>query len=126
MTRFYLLSGALGGLLSVALGAFGAHALKAQLSERYLEVWGTATDYQLYHSLALVLVAVLSILFKDSRKLRWSARLFLTGIILFSGSLYILAITGISWLGAITPLGGVSLMLGWLFLAIFSVTEISD
>ncbi|WP_257255027.1 MULTISPECIES: DUF423 domain-containing protein [unclassified Endozoicomonas] len=126
MTRRYLLSGALCGLISVALGAFGAHALKTQLSERYIEVWATATDYQFYHSLALILVAVLAIHFKDSGKLKWCARLFLAGIILFSGSLYILALTEISWLGAITPLGGVSLMLGWLFLAIFAVTEGSD
>ncbi|WP_252177572.1 DUF423 domain-containing protein [Endozoicomonas sp. 4G] len=126
MTQRYLLPGALCGLLSVALGAFGAHALKDQLSERYLEVWATATDYQFYHSLALVLVAVLAIHFKDSKKLRWSARLFLAGIILFSGSLYMLAVTGIGWLGAITPIGGVSFMLGWLFLAIFAVTELSD
>ncbi|MGI9281877.1 MAG: DUF423 domain-containing protein [Endozoicomonas sp.] len=126
MTRLYLLLGALCGLLAVVLGAFGAHALKAQLSERYMDVWATATDYQFYHSLALVLVAILSIQFKDSSKLKWSARLFLLGIILFSGSLYILAITGIGWLGAITPLGGVAFMLGWLFLAIFAVTELSD
>lgn len=126
MTRLYLLPGALCGFLSVALGAFGAHALKDQLSERYIDVWATATDYQFYHSLALVLVAVLALHFKDSRKLRWSARLFLAGIILFSGSLYILAITGIGWLGAITPLGGISLMLSWLFLAIFAVTELYD
>ena len=126
MTRLYLLLGAFCGLLAVVLGAFGAHALKAQLSERYMDVWATATDYQFYHSLALVLVAILSIQFKDSSKLKWSARLFLLGIILFSGSLYILAITGIGWLGAITPLGGVAFMLGWLFLAIFAVTELSD
>lgn len=126
MTQRYLLPGALCGLLSVILGAFGAHALKDQLSERYLEVWTTATDYQFYHSLALVLVAVLAIHFKDSRKLRWSARLFLAGIILFSGSLYMLAFTGIGWLGVITPVGGVSFMLGWLFLAIFAVTELYD
>ena len=116
--RAFLAIGAIGGMLSVALGAFGAHALKGQLSERMMAAWGTSTDYQMFHSLALILVAVLIYLFSDITKLKWSGRLFITGLVLFCGSLYAMALTGITWLGAITPLGGVCFMLGWLMLAL--------
>ena len=123
MFRNYLLSASILGFLAVGLSAFGAHALKGQLSERLMAVFQTAADYQFYHSLALLLVAVLIVLFPKARFLRWSARFFLAGIIIFSGSLYLLSLTGIGWLGAITPVGGVFLMLGWLMLAIFAVRE---
>ncbi|MRI31589.1 DUF423 domain-containing protein [Endozoicomonas sp. OPT23] len=116
--RAFLVTGALSGMLSVGLGAFGAHALKGQLSERMTAVWATSTDYQFYHSLVLILLAVLIHLFPNISKLRWSGRLFIAGLLLFSGSLYLMALTGITWLGAITPLGGVSFMLGWLLLAL--------
>ena len=116
--RAFLATGAIGGLLSVALGAFGAHALKGQLSERMLAAWGTSTDYQMFHSLALILVAVFMYQFPNIKRLQWSGRLFIVGLVLFCGSLYAMALTGITWLGAITPLGGVSFMLGWLMLAL--------
>ena len=117
----YLLSGAIGGFVAVGLGAFGAHGLKNQLTERLFDVWMTGTEYQFYHSLALVLVALLGLHFADSKLLRWSANLFLAGIILFSGSLYLLAITGIGKLGMVTPLGGVAFLAGWLILAVFAI-----
>ncbi len=123
--RFFLQIGAAAGLLSVALGAFGAHALKGMLSERMLAAWGTSTDYQMFHSLALILVAVLIHLFPHIKRLQWAGHLFIIGLLLFCGSLFAMALTGITWLGAITPLGGVSFMLGWLMLAL-STKEMSS
>ena len=124
MARLYLTLGSLCGFLAVALGAFGAHALSSKLSERMLSVWATATDYQFYHALALVLVALISLHFPASAKLRWAARFFFAGICIFCGSLYFLALTGINWLGAITPIGGVVFLLGWLTLALFAIKDI--
>ena len=121
MANPYLLSGAINGFIAVSLGAFGAHGLKGQLPERLFNAWITATEYQFYHSIALVLIAVIALHAADSKWLRWSARSFLAGILLFSGSLYALALTGISWLGMITPLGGVAFLLGWLALALFAI-----
>ncbi|MET4692648.1 DUF423 domain-containing protein [Endozoicomonas lisbonensis] len=121
MANPYLLSGAISGFIAVSLGAFGAHGLKQQLPERLFNVWITGTEYQFYHSLALILIALLGLHFTDSKLLRWSANSFLAGIILFSGSLYALALTGIGWLGMITPLGGVAFLLGWLALALFAI-----
>ena len=107
---------AINGLFSVAAGAFGAHALRAKLGERHLEIFETAARYHMYHALALIAAAWLL-----SRGGSWHATaaawFFLAGMVVFSGSLYALAVTGIDKLGAITPIGGVSLMLGWLFLA---------
>ena len=121
MANPYLLSGAISGFIAVSLGAFGAHSLKQQLPERLFNVWVTGTEYQFYHSLALILIALLGLHFTRSKLLRWSANSFLAGIILFSGSLYALALTGIGWLGMITPLGGVAFLLGWLALALFAI-----
>jgi uncharacterized membrane protein YgdD (TMEM256/DUF423 family) len=102
---------------AVAIGAFGAHGLKAHLSEAMLQTWKTGVEYHFYHALGLLLIGVLSVS-KQSNLLNWSAIFLFAGIILFSGSLYILAITGIKWLGAITPLGGISFIVGWVLLAV--------
>lgn len=102
--------------LAVAAGAFGAHALKAQLSAEMLQTWKTAVDYHFYHALGLLVIGALALLLPDL-PLKWPAILLLSGIVLFSGSLYVLAITGTKWLGAITPLGGLSFIAGWLLLA---------
>lgn len=106
--------------LAVALGAFGAHGLKSQLSTEMLQTFKTGVDYHFYHALGLLLIGILAVSF-PSDLIKWSAILLTAGIILFSGSLYALAITGIKWLGAITPLGGLSFIAGWvlLFLAIW-------
>ena len=117
----YLIAGAVSGCLAVGLGAFGAHALKGALSDPLLDIYHTATDYQMYHSVALVLTAILLPQFSSSKALLWSARFFLSGTILFSGSLYLLALTGEKWLGAITPIGGTAFMLGWFALALFAL-----
>ena len=111
------ISGAIACLLALAavtLGAFGAHALKTHLTETgMIDVWKTAVDYQMWHSLAILLCSVLT---KGGVK-TIAVGLFTMGIVLFCGSLYWLALDGPKWLGPITPLGGLSFMLGWLCLA---------
>lgn len=108
--------GALSGFFAVLAGAFGAHALRAGLDPAHLQIFETAARYQLIHALALVLVSLLPSR-SDQSSLRLSGGLFLGGTVLFSGSLYALALTGVPWLGAITPLGGGCFLLGWLALA---------
>ncbi len=118
MARWYISLAAVSGLLAVALGAFGAHALKTRLDETALSVYQTAVQYQFYHSLALLAVGLLCLWLPQSRLLPASGMAFLIGLLLFSGSLYILSFTGMRWLGAITPLGGLSFMVGWALLAL--------
>ncbi|MGB1478298.1 MAG: DUF423 domain-containing protein [Marinobacter salsuginis] len=103
-------------LLAVMAGAFGAHGLRGLVSDRGLEVFQTAVTYQMYHSIALVLLALLSGQGLPRKWLGWSAGFFLVGILLFSGSLYLLVLTDIRWIGPITPLGGMSFMVGWALL----------
>ena len=121
MTLSWLFVGALNGFLSVAAGAFGAHALKARLGADLLAVFETGARYHMYHALALVAVGLLSALRPVSTALGlldaagWA---FLVGVLLFSGSLYALALTGVRGLGAITPLGGLAFLTGWALLAL--------
>jgi uncharacterized membrane protein YgdD (TMEM256/DUF423 family) len=117
MDRAFGIIGALSGLLAVACGAFGAHALKERLAPDALQVWETAARYQMYHALALIGIALL--LGRGGNP--WAVRAgwgFVVGTLLFSGSLYALAWTGIRGLGAVTPLGGVAFIAGWLMLAL--------
>ena len=100
---------------AVAIGAFGAHGLKAHLAAEMLTVYKTGVEYHFYHALGLLLVGVLAVIMPNVY-LKWSAIFLSVGIILFSGSLYALAVSGIKWLGAITPLGGLSFIAGWVFL----------
>ena len=116
MDRMFLAIGALSALLGVAAGAFGAHSLRERLTTDMLAVFETGARYQMYHAFALIAVAW--------AQTRWpgtlttaSGWLFVLGTLLFSGSLYLLSLTGIRWLGAITPLGGVAFLSGWLLLA---------
>lgn len=118
MVKKYLFIAAISGFLAVALGAFGAHGLKQKLSADMLAVYHTGVQYHFYHTLALFGVALLMLQLPPSAALRWSALLFCIGIVIFSGSLYVLAISGIRWLGAITPLGGVAFLAGWILLAL--------
>ncbi len=104
--------GAVSGMLCVILGAFGAHGLENQLPAHHLEWWQKAVDYQALHSLALLAVGLLA-LQQGSRLLQWSGWSFLIGILLFSGSLYLLALTGNRTLGMITPFGGLAFIIGW-------------
>ncbi|WP_330927103.1 DUF423 domain-containing protein [Candidatus Sororendozoicomonas aggregata] len=121
LAKKYIAIASLSGGMFVALSAFAAHGLKGGLPEQMLVIFHTAAQYQIYHSLALLITAVLSLYFSDNKLLTWGARFFVAGIVVFSGSLYTLALTGISWLGAITPIGGVCLILGWLMLAVFAL-----
>jgi len=118
MAKIYLLLAALNGFVAVALGAFGAHGLRQKLSADMLAVYQTGVQYHFYHTLALLAVAVLMFQFSPSSLLRWSGALFFAGIVVFSGSLYVLSISGVRWLGAITPIGGVAFLAGWLLLAL--------
>lgn len=119
--RFPLLAAGLLGLTGVGLGAMGAHALKAALTERgMLVAWETAARYHLFHAIALLALAAWSATAAGpgTRLATWIAHLWWIGAVLFSGSLYWLAIGGPRWLGPVTPLGGVLFMLGWLLVAI--------
>ena len=119
----YIMFGAIFGGISVAMGAFGAHALKSILSPHYLQVFETAVRYQMYHAITLLCVGLLATRI-DSVALKFSGYFFIAGILIFSGSLYILTLAGIKWFGAITPIGGVFLIAGWLAL-FWSVYKIS-
>jgi uncharacterized membrane protein YgdD (TMEM256/DUF423 family) len=112
MDRTFLLVGAIAGMVGVALGAFGAHGLRGRLSPDMLGVFETGVRYHMYHALAIVLVAALSGRL-DGRWLPTAGWAFTAGIFLFSGSLYTLALTGITVLGAVTPLGGLAFLIGW-------------
>jgi uncharacterized membrane protein YgdD (TMEM256/DUF423 family) len=115
--RTFLLIGALAGFTGVALGAFGAHALRTRLSPEMLAVFETGVRYQIYHALAVIATGLIV-----ARSGGWlivtAGWLFAAGIVLFSGSLYLLAFTGVTVLGAITPIGGVAFLLGWACLAL--------
>jgi uncharacterized membrane protein YgdD (TMEM256/DUF423 family) len=119
--KFFIQAGAILGLIGVGLGAFGAHALKNMLDATGRgATFETAVKYQFYHALALVLVGVLMQLFGSNptttKLLGWAGNSFLIGTLIFSGSLYILCFSGITWLGAITPIGGVAMIAGWALL----------
>lgn len=116
MAKLWLIIAGISGFLCVALGAFGAHALKATLGVYGKDIYEKAVHYQMFHTIALLVVGVLQNQ-SPHLALQPAALGFLCGIILFSGSLYVLAVTGVTWLGAVTPLGGLSFLFGWLWLA---------
>lgn len=120
MDRTFLLLGAVAGFLGVGLGAFGAHALRARLTADMLAVFETGVRYQMYHALALLFVALAAARF-DGWLIRSAGWLFVVGILLFSGSLYVLALTGVSRLGIVTPFGGLAFLAGWLCLALVAL-----
>jgi len=115
--RIQLGAGALLAALAVIMGAFGAHALKARLGAELGAVYRTAVDYHFYHALGLLAVGLAAQRLPGVRALRWSGALFGAGIVLFSGSLYLLSLGGPGWLGAVTPFGGLAFIGGWLLLA---------
>jgi len=108
-----LIAASLSGFLAVALGAFGAHGLEARLSAESLATFNTAVDYHMYHSLALIALAPLLQKYPQATVLKLAGLLFIVGILVFSGSLYVLSLSGISWLGAITPIGGLAFLAAW-------------
>jgi uncharacterized membrane protein YgdD (TMEM256/DUF423 family) len=112
MERLFLVAGALSGGIAVAAGAFGAHALRAKLSPELLDVWKTGAQYQLAHALALLAAGWL-VARAPGGAAAAAGWLFLVGTVLFSGSLYALALTGVRALGAVTPFGGIAFLAGW-------------
>lgn len=119
MIRFFLASGAILAGLSVAFGAFATHALRAKLDDRALSIFETGARYQMYHAIALILVALfMSRAELGAPLLTTSGIAFISGIILFSGSLYALSLSGVKILGAVAPLGGAGFLIGWACLVI--------
>ncbi|CDH43822.1 DUF423 domain-containing protein [Candidatus Contendibacter odensensis] len=118
LAKTFLFLGSVGMLLAVALGAFGAHALKKTLAPDLMAVYETAVNYHVYHALGLLAVGLLALHIPESALLRWAGILLAVGVLLFSGSLYTLSLSGIRWLGAITPLGGIAFLIAWLLLVI--------
>lgn len=112
MTRLFFALGSLLGLIGVAAGAFGAHALRSHLTPDLLATWETAVRYQLVHALALLATGWAATRWPGTRVniAGWS---FLAGTVVFSGSLYVLSLTGLRWLGAVTPIGGLAFLAGW-------------
>ncbi len=114
ITRVWIAAGAASAFLSVAIGAFGAHGL--QLSEHYAAIYDTGVQYHMLHAVGMLIVGLLGDRLGNPRRLSRAGWAFVLGTILFSGSLYVLSITEISWLGAITPLGGLAFLTGWALL----------
>lgn len=119
--KTFIILGAINAFLSVALGAFGAHGLEGKLEPKYIDIWEKAVKYQMFHATGLFIVGILLGKFPASSLLSWSGWLMFIGIVLFAGSLYILAVTQISVLGAITPLGGVSFLAAWALIVVAAV-----
>ena len=118
MSKVFIILGSLNAFLAVALGAFGAHGLQNKLTEQMLATYETGVKYHMMHALGLILIGIISRYTSGSVLINWSGWLICAGIVLFSGSLYLLSISGIRWLGDITPLGGLSFLVGWILLAI--------
>lgn len=117
MHRLFLFIASLAAFCAVALGAFGAHALRGRLDEHTLAIYQTGVQYHFWHALGLGLIALVARSHEESALLRWSGWLMFAGILLFSGSLYVLALSGLRWLGMITPFGGTAFLSAWLLLA---------
>ncbi|GIV96750.1 MAG: membrane protein [Herpetosiphonaceae bacterium] len=117
MDRLFFALGALFAFLGVAAGAFGAHSLRERLSPAMLDVFETGVRYQMYHAFGLMMIAWAQSRWSGA-SLNVSGWLFVAGILLFSGSLYLLSVTGIRWLGAVTPFGGLAFLAGWISLAL--------
>lgn len=121
--QFFLAAGALLGALSVGIGAFGAHGLKNLLVETgRLETFETAVKYQFYHTLAIMMVGIWLQHHMD-KQVVWAGIMFMAGILIFSGSLYVLCLTNIKWLGAITPIGGLAFIAGWVLIFLAAIKK---
>ena len=116
MMKVFIILGALNAMMAVGTGAFGAHGLEGKLSDKYMSIWEKATTYQMYHGLGLLVIGLIS--GTTSINVNWAVWLLFFGIVFFSGSLYFLALTQVRILGAITPIGGVLFIIGWLVLVI--------
>lgn len=123
--KLWLVTGAVCMALAVMLGAFGAHALKNRLPAELLAVYHTGVEYHFYHAIGLLLIGVIAGFYPQASGVQWAGVLLLAGIVVFSGSLYALSLSGVRVLGAITPLGGVAFIAGWVTLAV-SVWRVSE
>ena len=123
MKSVFLFLGAISALIGVGMGAFGAHGLKAILSPEMLTVYQTGVTYQMWHALGLIGIALIRQRVPESKLLSWAGWLMFIGIFLFSGSLYLLVLLDLKWLGMITPIGGVSFITAWLLIAIFAAKK---
>jgi uncharacterized membrane protein YgdD (TMEM256/DUF423 family) len=121
MAKTFVFLGSISALLAVAMGAFGAHALRHRLTADMLAVYQTGVQYHLFHALGLVAVGLLAQWMPQSGYLKWSGWLMLAGIVLFSGSLYTLAMSGIRGVGAMTPFGGAAFLVAWALMALAAV-----
>lgn len=117
-SKLWLVLGSAAMLLAVVMGAFGAHGLKKNLAPDLMAIYETAVHYHIYHALGLLSVGLLALHLPRTAYLRWSGILMTGGLLLFSGSLYGLSLSGHRWLGAITPIGGIAFVAAWLLLAV--------
>ena len=115
--RLFLTLGCIAALLAVAIGAFGAHGLKARIAPGLMPGYKTGVEYHFYHALGIILVGLAAFHLPESAYLRGAGWTMLAGIVLFSGSLYLLALTDLGWLGAITPVGGAAFLAAWTLFA---------
>lgn len=118
MQKLFLTIGGIAMALAVALGAFGAHGLKNMLTKEMLDIFETGVRYHFYHAIGLLVLGLIAHYLPNSSMLKWSGGLMLGGILIFSGSLYLLSASGIRWLGAITPIGGLCFIAAWILLAV--------
>ena len=123
MDRTFLMIGSVLGFLGVVFGAFGAHALRSRLSPEMLAVFETGVRYQMYHAFAVLIVAAAIGHIGEARLLEMAGWFFFAGVLLFSGSLYALALTGTGILGIITPIGGLLFLVGWVCLGLFAIVR---
>lgn len=118
MTQFWMALAGVYGAVGVALGAFGAHGLRARVTPERLAVWHTATEYHLIHAVVLLGLALWLRVTPQAPMVSAAAACFAAGVLVFSGSLYVLVLADLRWLGAVTPLGGVLLIIGWVLIAV--------
>ena len=118
MPKTFLIAGAVNMVLCVGLGAFGAHGLKGRLSEHLLAVYQTGVQYHLLHAIGLLVVGLVMFQADHGSLFRWAGYLMLIGIVLFSGSLYVLALGGAKWFGVVTPFGGLAFIAAWSVFAV--------
>jgi uncharacterized membrane protein YgdD (TMEM256/DUF423 family) len=119
--KVFIIWGSINAFLSVALGAFAAHWLQTRLTLDMLEIFRTGIKYHMMHALGLILVGILGFWMQKPGLLQWAGWLILAGIVLFSGTLYVLSISGIRWFGAVTPLGGICFLTGWILVTISAI-----
>ncbi|ANB60091.1 DUF423 domain-containing protein [Anoxybacteroides amylolyticum] len=121
--KVFVLLGAIASFLAVALGAFGAHGLEGKIPDRYLDIWKTAVHYQMFHAVGLFVIALLLAKWPNASTLVTAGWMMVIGIVLFSGSLYVLSVTQIKPLGAITPFGGVAFLIAWALVAYVALKQ---